>query len=174
MESISFIIVILGVFLLFRFIKNSSESDKDGKTLSDILKEEKKNRKIEKKNRENEIWIREEDDKREREQVEKQKNIRERILSSTVSKLKGNWYGKNQDGLVEIVFEDEKRLTIIRKETDILSLQYKILSIDEEEILLEVDDEGRVSEVSLRFMKDSSGRIHFKTDELEMVLEKKR
>ena len=74
--------------------------------------------------------------------------------------------------MVEIVFEDEKRLTIIRNQVDIMSLQYKILSIDEG-ILLEVDDEGRVSEVNMRFMKDGSGRIHFKSNQLEMVLVKK-
>ena len=101
-----------------------------------------------------------------------QRVLREKLLQGILSKLRGSWFGNNQDGLVEIVFEDEKRLTIIRNQTDVISLHYRIISIDEE-ILLEVDYEGRVSEVNLRFMKDGSGRIHFKSDNLEMVLVKK-
>jgi len=114
--------------------------------------------------------------KKERKRERKQKEIRrkeEEILRRTQdenNRLIGNWLGKTRDGFVEIIFEDENRLMIIQNEMDVLSLTYHFVSVDEE-ITLEVNDEDRISQASLRFMKD--GRLHFKSNQLEMVLNRR-
>ena len=108
---------------------------------------------------------------KEQQQEEKRKQ-QERKRLEILSKIKGNWHGRSGDSLVEVIFENEDTLTVILQ-GNILSVSYQILHVDEK-VNIEVKDRENVSEVSLRFIEDGSGRIHFKSDTLEILLAKKK
>ena len=104
-----------------------------------------------------------------REKEERNKKI-DQEYKKAFGNIRGSWLGKTRQGLVEVVFDDEKSMMIIQNETDVLSLTYRFVSLDEE-IILEVNDGERISQASLRHMSD--GRLHFKSSQLEMVLSKR-
>jgi hypothetical protein len=111
----------------------------------------------------------EEKEKFERERINEEERKMSQKFKNVFKRINGSWLGKTRDGFVEIIFENETNMMIIKNEIDVLSLIYHFVSVDEE-IILEVNDKDRISQASLRFMKD--GRLHFKSNQLEMVLSK--
>jgi hypothetical protein len=167
---------ILGLYLLVYGLRQFAKEEEGRKEEIEARKEDRLRKQIEEEKR---LCKQIEEEKRLRRQIEEERlrrQVEEKIktlIQDTANRLKGSWFGNNREGSVEIVFEGEKRLTIIRNQTDVMSLLYKIQSINDGELLLQVDGESRVSEVKLRFMTDGSGRLHFKSPQLEMVLVKK-
>jgi hypothetical protein len=182
MEPLVYILIFACIVLVIKesWIRLTSSPEEREKKKKE---EEERIQRIRERKREEEKQLREEERRKSekfRQKIEEKKRIKEEgykkevfeeVVGKTFKILEGNWLGKTRDGFVEIIFEDENRLMIIQNEMDVLSLTYKIISVDEE-IILEVNDEGRVSQTSLRFMKD--GRLHFKSNQLEMVLSKGR